>query len=375
MPHVAIESRVRGALRQAIGAIHAQLRARRLIRLRVPVSMLALVAACLQAGSGAARAAENNTDRPGGDLGAPIELEFKQGSFLTFEAECEGLCKQNARCKAWTMVKPGVQGQKARCWLKGSVPRAVANKCCSSGVKAAESGGGTSSGGISFYQIVNDLFPNPGTPNSCNSAYAKCQAIVLNQFGSLTGASIEATECRPRLSRCLQTAAAAQGGGGTTGGGGGVPAEWADMLKAHNDKRKLHCVPPLTWSAQLAAEAQVWADACTNQHEQGISAGENLAFWTPSASNRQAFQNTWYCEIDHYDFDNPQWVGGFKNGCDPPVNGHFTQVVWKDSRELGCAKKSCDGGVYFVCRYSPRGNVSVKTISKLRAQVLPPTCN
>lgn len=96
-------------------------------------SALAFVAILLlQAGSAFAQA---NTDRPGGDMGPPITLEFRQGSFLTFEAECEGICKNNGLCRAWTMVKPGVQGPKARCYIKDRVPAARSNTCCVSGAK------------------------------------------------------------------------------------------------------------------------------------------------------------------------------------------------------------------------------------------------
>ncbi len=65
-------------------------------------------------------------DRPGGDyrnfdLSAP-----------SHEA-CLAACVGDARCKAYTYVKPGVQGPIARCWLKESRPYASANNCCVSG--------------------------------------------------------------------------------------------------------------------------------------------------------------------------------------------------------------------------------------------------
>ena len=34
------------------------------------------------------------------------------------------------------------------------------------------------------------------------------------------------------------------------------------MLSAHNTYRSKHCVPALTWSAQLATAAQTWANGC-----------------------------------------------------------------------------------------------------------------
>src|SRR6202043_11117 len=46
--------------------------------------------------------------------------------------ECanEGL----AICKAWTLVKPGVQGPRYHCWLKNDVPVASVDDCCASGL-------------------------------------------------------------------------------------------------------------------------------------------------------------------------------------------------------------------------------------------------
>ena len=51
---------------------------------------------------------------------------------------------------------------------------------------------------------------------------------------------------------------------------------------------------------------------------------------------------------DRYDFNKP----GFKSGI-----GHFTQVVWKETKELGIAKaKGDDGKIFVVARYHPAGN-------------------
>jgi len=155
-----------------------------------------------------------------------------------------------------------------------------------------------------------------------------------------------------------------------------VPPEWRDMLNAHNERRKRHCTPPLKWSAQLADKAQKWADTFSTSHEPGVN-GENMMNFGPAypaTSDRTAFENSWYCEIKWYDFDNPKVVGGYKNGCDPPVNAHFTQVVWKDSLELGCARATKGSQTYWVCRYSPPGNFNADKPGVLAANVLRPTC-
>ena len=55
----------------------------------------------------------------------------------------------------------------------------------------------------------------------------------------------------------------------------------------------------------------------------------------------------WYSEIKDYTF-----------GREPgPGTGHFTQVVWKGSRELGVGVALGEGGkVVVVANYSPAGN-------------------
>src|SRR5262245_27558470 len=48
---------------------------------------------------------------------------------------CQAACANEAACKAWTWVKPGIQGPGGKCWLKNQVPPPTANACCVSGMK------------------------------------------------------------------------------------------------------------------------------------------------------------------------------------------------------------------------------------------------
>ncbi len=76
-----------------------------------------------------AQGQEVGVDRPGRDLRPGFDLP-------TAEPElCKKACDGDANCKAYTYVKPGVQGPNARCWLKSGVPAAVKNDCCVSGVR------------------------------------------------------------------------------------------------------------------------------------------------------------------------------------------------------------------------------------------------
>jgi hypothetical protein len=79
---------------------------------------------------GVAFAAEWGVDRPGGDY-KNFDLPADQPSL------CEQACNAEGQCKAWTFVRPGVQGASARCWLKNVVPPKQANTCCVSGKKAS----------------------------------------------------------------------------------------------------------------------------------------------------------------------------------------------------------------------------------------------
>jgi hypothetical protein len=52
-------------------------------------------------------------------------------------SECKFACDQDPNCKSWSWVKPGIQGPDAVCWLKGAVPTAERDSCCTSGAKTS----------------------------------------------------------------------------------------------------------------------------------------------------------------------------------------------------------------------------------------------
>jgi hypothetical protein len=70
----------------------------------------------------------SDTDRPGNNY-RNFDLAQPDPDF------CLEACQKESRCKAFTYVKPGVQGPKARCWLKDAVPPAKPSDCCVTGVK------------------------------------------------------------------------------------------------------------------------------------------------------------------------------------------------------------------------------------------------
>ncbi len=63
------------------------------------------------------------------------------GDYLYFDVstdhieDCEAACKADAKCSAWTYVKPAVLKPRAVCCLKNVVPAISENSCCVSGTK------------------------------------------------------------------------------------------------------------------------------------------------------------------------------------------------------------------------------------------------
>lgn len=142
----------------------------------------------------------------------------------------------------------------------------------------------------------------------------------------------------------------------------------SEFLEAHNNYRKQHGAPPLQLSRKLCRSAQEWADKLKTiralQHS-GTEDGENLFYKYSSSAREMPGRepvDSWYSEIKNYDFGRP----GFKSNT-----GHFTQVVWKDSKEVGVGIATDGRGLYFVVgQYSPAGNIT--NSGYFEKNVLPP---
>ena len=149
------------------------------------------------------------------------------------------------------------------------------------------------------------------------------------------------------------------------GAASGEPAALAGITAAHNRVRARVGVPPLTWNPKLAEVARRWANACVDvepprgmiDHSAGRSElfpgplGENLhATTAPVPDPIDALQG-WAAEAKDYDHQ--------RNACSGGMCGHYTQVVWRTTREVGCGVGSCPRLRYrstLVCNYWPAGN-------------------
>ncbi|KAF3455764.1 hypothetical protein FNV43_RR00406 [Rhamnella rubrinervis] len=125
-----------------------------------------------------------------------------------------------------------------------------------------------------------------------------------------------------------------------------------DYLSAHNAARAAVGVGPLVWDDRVAAFAQEYAKRhigdCNMVHSGGPY-GENLAKSTGDLSGTAAV-NLWVGEKRNFNYMSNSCVGG---EC-----RHYTQVVWRNSARVGCAKVRCNnGGTLIGCNYDPRGNI------------------
>jgi uncharacterized protein YkwD len=124
------------------------------------------------------------------------------------------------------------------------------------------------------------------------------------------------------------------------------------MTRAHNSVRRTVGVPELRWSNQLSADAQRWADELIARNafepQRGLRWGQNLFEIVNGAANPWQVVQGWASESANYD---PR-----TNTCSARC-GHYTQLVWRDTKYVGCAAARRGNREVWVCDYLPPGNI------------------
>ena len=136
------------------------------------------------------------------------------------------------------------------------------------------------------------------------------------------------------------------------------------LLKTHNDARaEVGVNNALVWDNTLEAAAQVYADVLakkgTFEHDpknRSNAYGENLYAWTNKPTLAYAAK-AWVDEKDFYRYGK---VGDAATCTQEPC-GHYTQIIWKDTKKVGCAMSqytagTFNGGYVVVCKYQTPGN-------------------
>jgi pathogenesis-related protein 1 len=94
---------------------------------------------------------------------------------------------------------------------------------------------------------------------------------------------------------------------------------------------------------------------CGLEHEAQSPYGENLAMGTKLTP--QAAVDMWAGEKSKYTWSATYTMADFNAG-----SGHYTQLVWRTSIQIGCGSATCGNVVVISCRYSAPGNYIGKAV-------------
>lgn len=138
-----------------------------------------------------------------------------------------------------------------------------------------------------------------------------------------------------------------------------LPAAAKEFLEAHNQAREAVGVAPLKWSEGLAnatsrlVRYQRNNMGCKFANVSSSKYGGNQ-LWASGGQGvtPRVAVDAWVKEKEYYNHTD--------NTCLPNHTcGVYTQVVWRNSLELGCAQATCvkEAASLTICFYDPPGNV------------------
>jgi len=151
-----------------------------------------------------------------------------------------------------------------------------------------------------------------------------------------------------------------------------------EVIKAHNEKRNIYFRDSnLKYNIELERSAQEYANTLAQSGEfvhdiennHNLDYGENLY---ASSENRPLNINDamyhWFDEEEPlYNYEDNSCKEAYYPNGNRIKCGHYTQVIWQDTREVGCATAQYktgylkDGYVY-VCKYYRAGNLSLNGV-------------
>jgi len=132
------------------------------------------------------------------------------------------------------------------------------------------------------------------------------------------------------------------------------------VLTEQNREREALGLQPLAWDPALVQSAQAWADhlAETGRFEHApenhaAPEGENLWAGTKRYYGPEAMVDAWIREKKYFRpgvFPDNSTTGKVEDV------GHYTQLVWRATTEVGCAQAASASEDILVCRYAEAGN-------------------
>eukprot|EP01061_Rhynchopus_euleeides_P009390 TRINITY_DN1855_c0_g2_i1.p1 TRINITY_DN1855_c0_g2~~TRINITY_DN1855_c0_g2_i1.p1 ORF type:complete len:1412 (+),score=353.86 TRINITY_DN1855_c0_g2_i1:84-4319(+) len=197
----------------------------------------------------------------------------------------------------------------------------------------------------SLFVAVGVVLSATGVSAQCKSSQSWCQSFQK----TTAPASASSSKCGSRGSSSCQS--------------GLLDWQIQAVVAQHNLYREKHGACPVTYSKEIETwtlGSAGFGTTCSTgnlKHNSGAPYGENIAMVGRGGINAGTWDaaegvKNWYCgEEGCYDYNN----GGFSGST-----GHMTQVVWKDSLEIGCGlchiPDSSYTKVYIMCNYKKAGN-------------------
>ena len=133
------------------------------------------------------------------------------------------------------------------------------------------------------------------------------------------------------------------------------PDNIAEILAAHNAYRTSLGLTPLRWSDQLESKAQDWADHLAEIGQLVHNGyGQNLAMAEAGTQSLTQLVDLWGSEQAYFTNGNFPDISTTGNWEDV---GHYSQMVWRATAEVGCGFAEANGNDVLVCDYNPPGNV------------------
>ncbi len=148
------------------------------------------------------------------------------------------------------------------------------------------------------------------------------------------------------------------------------------LLASHNRERASVGLTPMDWNPKLADAAREWSDhlAQTGKFEHSPDEagqprhGENLWAGTAGYYQAEAMVGLWLDEKQHFvpgTFPHSSTTGSVSDVS------HYTQIIWEDTLEVGCAISHGEVEDVLVCRYARPGNIYGEEIAVEAGEVEP----
>ncbi len=125
-----------------------------------------------------------------------------------------------------------------------------------------------------------------------------------------------------------------------------------ELVQRHNYYRQAQGAANISWSDKLAAKAQAWVKIMAKKDKlmhSTMKYGENIYVTTVPVTPSHV--------VDRWASEEKYYHGEKITSENYHLFGHYTQIIWNSTTEIGCAKAVAKSGrIYWVCEYSPAGN-------------------